>query len=371
MSTRTFRLHAPDYVFITAVIFLSIFGLIVLASASSELGKLKFDDTFFYLKHQIASGLSIGIIGFFAAYFIPIRHIRKAAIILLLGTIIALGLVFTPLGFSAGGATRWLSLGGITIQPAEILKLTFIIYLAAWLSHDMKKRNASIGGFVPFLILCAGIALLLIFQPTTSTVVIVLGASCIMYFAGGGRLAFILLAIAGGLVGLGILIASSPYRLQRVMTYLDPTADLMGSGFQRNQALIALGSGGVFGVGYGNSVSKFNYLPEPLSDSIFAVIGEELGFVGSLVLLSAFLMLILRMFSIAKQSPDRFEKLIVIGVVGVVSIQAFMHMGAMSGFLPLTGVPLPFVSYGGTALAILLTSMGLVAQISRHSVSTA
>lgn len=364
---RTSRLHAPDYVFITAVVFLAVFGLIALASASSELGKFKFDDTFFYLKHQVSSGLSIGIIGFLAAYFIPVQSMRKASIPLLLTTIILLGLVFTPIGFSAGGATRWLSIGGITIQPAEILKLTFIIYLAAWLSHDMKKRNASLEGFVPFLILCAGIALLLIFQPTTSTVVIVLGASCIMYFAGGGKVAFILLAFVTGLVGIGVLVASSPYRLQRVVTYLNPTEDLLGAGFQRNQALIALGSGGIFGVGYGNSVSKFNYLPEPLNDSIFAVIGEEFGFVGSVILLAAFLALILRMISIAKQSPDRFEQLVVIGISGVIGIQTFMHMGAMSGFLPLTGVPLPFVSYGGTALAILLTSMGVVAQISRRS----
>jgi cell division protein FtsW len=368
---RILRANVPDYVFITAVAFLTMFGLVALASASSELGKAKFDDTLFYIKHQLSSGLIIGIIGFCAAYVVPLAYFRKASIALLLGTVVALILVFTPLGFSAGGATRWLSIGGVTFQPAEILKFTFVIYLAAWLSGDLRKRSSSLEGFIPFLVLCGTVAALLIFQPTTSTVVIVLGAGMMMYFAGGGRVAFIAGAGALGIVALAVLIALSPYRLARVMTYINPTADLFGAGFQRNQALIALGSGGAFGVGYGNSVAKFNYLPEPLSDSIFAVIGEEFGFAGSLVLISMFLVLITRMFSIAKQTPDRFGKLVVIGVAGTVAIQAFMNMGALSGFLPLTGVPLPFVSYGGTALAIVLTSMGLVAQISRYSTANA
>lgn len=361
------RTHAPDYVLIVATFFLVLFGILVLSSASSEIGKARFDDTYFYLKRQALNGILAGIIGFLIAYKTPPHYLRKIAVPLLLVSIAGLALVFTSLGISAGGATRWISIGGFSLQPAEILKLTFIVYVAAWLSGDVRKRKNFIEGFVPFMILCGLVAFLLFLQPTTSTAFIILSASTAMYFVSGGKFSYVVFAGIVGLVAVSALIFMSPYRMTRIKSYLNPEGDPLGAGYQTNQVLIALGSGGISGVGYGNSISKFYYLPEPISDSIFAIIGEEFGFIGSLVVISAFLILVLRMLRISVRAPDIFSKLIVVGVVTIVGVQAFINMAAISGLIPLTGVPLPFISYGGTALAVLLTSMGVVANISRYA----
>ena len=359
--------HDPDYILIFTVFFLMLLGLVALSSASSEIGKSRFNDTYFYLKHQFVYGVLAGLLGFFIAYNFSLIHMRRLSVFLLLLTVVALVMVFTPLGFSSGGADRWLRVGGMTIQPSEILKLTFILYLATWLAADVRKRVNFIDGFIPFLFVCGMVAALLLLQPTTSTAVIILFAGLVMYFVSGGRLSFVGLAVLIGFMGLILVIYLTPYRLERGMSYFDPQRDMQGSGFQRNQALIALGSGGVFGVGYGDSISKFHYLPEPISDSIFAVIGEEFGFVGSVVIISVLLLLIFRAFRIAERAPDLFTKLLVTGIASMVAAQSFTNISAISGLLPLTGVPLPFISYGGTALAVLLTSMGIIANVSRYA----
>lgn len=369
MFLKTKKGHAPDYIFITSLFFLVVFGLIMLSSASSDLGKIKFNDTFYYLNHQIYYGLSLGIVGFLVGFFVYYKKWQQISIYLLIISIIGLVLVFTPLGMKAGGATRWINIGPVSVQPAELLKLTFIIYLAAWLNNSKSKRQSSFSeGLLPFLTVSAIVAGLVFLQPATTTIVILLGASLIVYFVSGAKLRYILGMMLIGLVVLGGLIVSTPYRFNRVMDYIkNDNSDVLNSGYQRNQALMSIGSGGITGIGYGKSTTKYKFLPEPIGDSIFAVIAEELGFVGSIFLISTFILVFTRGIFIAKNSRDDFGKLVAVGFISVIAIQTFINLGAISGLLPLTGVPLPFISYGGTALAIFLTMMGIVANISKYS----
>lgn len=363
------RGHNPDYIFILCVVLLTLFGLVMLSSASSDLGKAKFNDTFYYLKHQLLYGLSFGIVGFFAAGYFYYRKLGKLAVPLLILNIAALILVFTPLGFSHNDSTRWLDVGPFSVQPAEFLKLTFIVYLAAWLSSRKIDRQMSFtSGWLPFLVACGLVAFLVLKQPATTAVLIVLAAALIVYFISGARLSFIVGTVLLGALALALIISISPYRLERVKSFLNTeNVNIQAEGFHRNQALIAIGSGGLFGIGFGKSTMKFKFLPEPIGDSIFAVIAEEFGFIGALVLITVFIILITRGFFIAKKSQDQFAKLMAVGLTSVIGIQAFIHIAAISGLTPLTGVPLPFISYGGTALAVFLTMSGVIVNISRYT----
>ncbi len=368
--------HRPDYIFIFCVAILVVFGLVMLSSASSDLGKIKFNDTYYYLKHQLLYGLSLGVVGFLAGLFINYRVWRKLAPIILLASLGLLILVFTPLGFSHGGATRWIDIGPLSFQPSEFIKFTFIIYLAAWLSSKHGKgfgrQKNFISGYLPFLIISGVVAILMITQHSTGPVAIIMAAGLLVYFASGARLSFVFGTIFLGLLSFILLIYITPYRFTRVETYfktiLEPeTVNYQGQGFQVDQALMSIGSGGMFGVGFGESTNKFKYLPEPLSDSIFAVIAQELGFIGAVFLIGIFIALFIRGMNIAKNSPDQFAKLTVIGFSSIIAIQTFINIAAISGIIPLTGVPLPFISYGGTSLAVFLTMAGVIGNISKYT----
>jgi len=361
------RLGRPDYFILFCVGLLVVFGLVMLASASSHLGETKFGNSYFYLKHQILYGLSLGILGFLAAYAIPYSFYRKIALPLIIVSALTLFLVFTPLGFRAGGAERWVSLGPITFQPAEFLKLAFIIYLAAWLSGDKERVESFSRGYLPFLLVAGAISILLIKQPSTSVVAILMASALIVYFVSGAKLKYIFGTIVLGVAALAVLIYVTPYRFQRVVNFLHPQADQLGAGYHLNQALIAIGSGGLTGVGYGQSTTKINFLPEPIGDSIFAVIAEETGFIGASVLILLFMALVIRTFMLARKTTDKFGKLLLVGFGSLIALQAAMNIGAISGLLPLTGTPLPFISYGGTALAVFMTMGGIIVNISRYS----
>ncbi len=340
----------------------------MLSSASSDLGKIKFNDTYYYLKHQAELGLSLGIFGFLCGYFVYYRYYRKFALPLLLLSIAALGAVFTPLGIFAGGATRWVQIAGVAFQPSEILKITFILYLAAWSSNLKANRQDNFtAGYLPFLAISGVVAGLILFQRSTSAVAILMLTAVAMYFVSGARLSYILNTIFIGLVGFAIVIYATPYRFERVVGYFQGHMDVQGSGFQLNQALIAIGSGGVTGVGYGQSTIKYHTLPESIGDSIFAVIAEELGFIGALGLISAFFVVVLRGLVIAMRMRDSFGKLLMVGFVTVLSVQVFLHIGANVGLTPVTGVPLPFISYGGTSLAVFMTMLGMMLNISKYA----
>lgn len=364
--------HHPDYFFLGCVLILVIFGLVMLSSASSDKGKIRFNDTYYYLKHQIYYGLSFGVLGFLLASLLRYRYLQKWAFPLLILSIFVVALVFTPLGFSHTGAKRWLTVGPISLQPAEFLKFTLIVYLAAWLAPfaaggGARQKNFLVG-FIPFLIICGLVGALIIAQPSTTTFLIIMATSLIVYFVSGARLSYILGAILLGILAVGLVIVlTQDYRLSRITTFLSPETADQSRSFHLNQSLIAIGSGGLTGVGFGKSTTKFKFLPEPMGDSIFAVIAEELGFVGGAALTAIFLALILRGFTIAKSSRDQFAKLIVIGFISLIAIQTFVHIAAISGFIPLTGVPLPFISYGGTSLAVFLTMAGVIVNISRYT----
>lgn len=360
------RAGSPDYLIIFCIAFLVIFGLVMLASASSYLGQTKFGDSYYYLKHQLIYGFGIGLFGFIATSIIYYRRYEKLAIFMLIASIGLLTLVFTPLGLSSGGADRWIKIGPVNFQPSEILKITFIIYLAAWLGKNIERAKSFTSGFIPFLIVSAIIAGLLIKQPATSTVAILMVTGLVIYFISGARLSYILGAIITGALTLAMVIYITPYRFNRIITFLNPETDLQASGYHINQAKIAIGSGGLLGVGYGESTTKIRYLPEPIGDSIFAIIAEELGFIGAMSVILVFLTLIFRTFWLARKISDKFGQLILVGFGTLIALQTFVNIGAISGILPLTGTPLPFISFGGTALAVFMIIGGIIVNISKH-----
>ncbi|MBI4991885.1 MAG: cell division protein FtsW [Candidatus Harrisonbacteria bacterium] len=359
--------HAPDYVIPICTFFLVIFGLIMLASASSDLGQAKFGYSYFYLKHQIIFGLSLGIAGIWFGSKFYYKHYQGVAPFLLLISIAMLLLVFTKLGVTSGGAARWLNLGPLTFQPSELLKITFIVYIAAWLSGKAYRQKSFWGGFVPFLIISGLVALLLILQPSTSVAAILIMTALIIYFTSGAKFSYIISTIILGILALLVISYLTPYRWERIKSFLDPSQNTQTSSYQLNQSLIAIGSGGLWGVGFGKSTTKLRYLPQPIEDSIFAIIAEELGFIGSILLILTFVVLAVRIFLLSKKIPDDFGKLLLIGFGSLIAIQTFIHIGAISGILPLTGVPLPYISYGGTALAIFMTISGIIINISKYT----
>ena len=274
--------------------------------------------------------------------------------------------VFIPnLGWSHGGAKRWLQLGPVSFQPVEILKFSFVIYFAAWLSWAKNRVQDLRFGILPFGVMLAIIALILFKQPDTKSFLLIATTGICMLFISGVPVKYILGVTVGGLFVLGSLIFFTPYLQERVKTFINPGIDPRGSSYQIQQSLIALGSGGIFGRGFGQSIQKFSYLPEPQGDSIFAVVGEELGFVGAVGTIFLYLLFALRGFRIANNSPDLFSRLLVSGIVILIIVQSFMHIASITGVFPLTGVPLPFMSHGGTSLMIYLTAMGIVLQISK------
>lgn len=339
----------------------------MLASASSNLGKIQFNDTYYYLKHQIFYGLSIGAVGFFLGTKIYYGFYRKIAIPLLLLAIVFLFLIFTPLGFKAGGAERWLKIGPISFQPAELLKIPFIIYLAAWLSNSGERQKSVFKGFLPFLIILGSILFLLLKQPATSTSALLLAVALIVYFVSGARLSYIISAFLAGILLLSLVIYLTPYRWTRVISFLNPETDVRSTGYHINQTKMAIGLGGWTGVGYGQSTTKVRSLPEPIGDSIFAIIAEELGFIGAMSLIATFFLLVFRLLILAARAHDHFAQLLLVGFASLIALQAFTNIGAISGIIPLTGMPLPFISYGGTALAVFMTIAGIAVNVSRYN----
>ena len=346
---------------------LLVFGLAMLASASSDLGKQLFNNSYYYLEHQLVFGLGIGIVGFLVGYFVPYYKFKNVAFVLLLISMAALIMVFTPLGTAASGSTRWLRFGPLSFQPAELMKLTYVLYLAAWLSNSKKRTTDFQTGLLPFAIISGIIAVLLVMQPATSTVAILIGTGLIVYFVSGAPVKYILGIIGVAVAAVVLLIFITPYRMARITGFLHPTQNLQGQNYQVNQSLIAIGSGGLWGVGYGQSATKDSYLPTPIDDSIFAVVAEELGFIGAGCLVALFAIVTFRMFWLAKHAGDPFGRLILIGFGTVIALQAFVNMASISGIIPLTGVPLPFVSYGGTALAVFITMSGVALNVTRYN----
>ncbi len=348
------------------VCLLVIAGFFIFSSAS--LGLLARDGARF--SSVAFSQFSFGIIGGGAAMLlmsnVHYRHWRKYAIYFFIITLILTALVFVPgIGFSFGGATRWLSIGGFTVQPAELLKIGYIVYLATWLSGIYKNINNYKLGLLPFTAITGVVGLIMLLQPDTDTFFIMAVAGLAMYLVAGGGMRDVAIMGVGALVLILILIFSRPYIMDRFMTFFDPSLDPQGASYQIQQSLIAIGSGGTFGRGYGQSIQKFEYLPEPIGDSVFAVYAEEFGFIGSIMLIGLLTAFTLRGYHIAARSKDLFGMLLVVGFVTLIIMQAFLNIAAMVALAPLSGLPLPFISHGGTALLVLLTMIGIILNVSK------
>lgn len=377
MSTlQNKRMHAPDYFFISVFSILVIAGLFILYSASMSLGISTFNEPAYYLLHQLLYGVLPGIVGFLIFFrWVPYRSLKKIALPVLVVALTLALLVFVPhIGLKLQGAARWIRIGSLfSFQPSEILKLALILYFAAWIDgRGVEERKNFWQSTLLFLILLGIGGGVLFLQNDMGTAIVTTVTLFAMYLLSGAPwkhvgAVFLLLLCFGGL-----FIASDSYRINRIKTYFthsNSTQSNQTTDYQIHQALIAIGSGGVFGVGFGQSRQKFSYLPEPMGDSIFAVVGEELGFVGVVGILTLLLLFLWSGIRIAQRAPDFFGRFLVLGVLFLIAAQFMLNVAAISGLVPLTGVPLPFISYGGTFLAILMTACGIVAQISRYGSS--
>ena len=369
------KTRSPDYPLVLILSLLIILSAIILSSVSAVFSQEKYGYPTYFLSHQITYGLAIGLFLGFLAYKIPLSIFRKAAFILFIINLILLGLVFMPkFGFASGGALRWIGVGTMSFQPAEFLKITFILYLAAWLSSltelsssrqkKGKKHNIILGAF---LVIMGILSFFLILQPNVGTLGILFAIALLMYFAAGNPFWHIIFMVFTGLAMILALIRIKPYILSRFLVFLNPEMDPLGIGYQLKQSLIAVGSGGIFGLGLGFSRQKFGFVPQSIGDSIFAIFAEEAGFIGASILVILFLAFAWRGLVIAKKSPEKFSQLVALGITSWIAVQAFLNIGVTIGILPLTGVPLPFVSYGGSHLITELIGIGILLNISKHT----
>lgn len=366
-----FVMKAIDRPFLIITFLLLAGGLIILSSASIVVSQRNLGTFYGYTLRHALYGLVVGGAAFYFLQNIHYRLWKKFAFPVLLLAFILMGLVFLPaLGFSAKGATRWLNFRYFTVQPAEFMKLSLIIYLAGWLDarkHDMKKSSRV---FIPFAVIMGAVGVFLVLQPDIGTLLITAGSAALLYFFGGGKvhqLVALALLVLLLLVTIAQIFPQYGYLLARLNSFRNPHEDPQGAGYQVRQSAIAIGSGGFGGVGFGQSRQKYSYLPEPMNDSVFAIFVEETGFLGASLLVFLFCAFLWRGFMIARRAPDFFGRLLSIGIVSGITLQAFINMGAITGLLPLTGVPLPFISYGGTALVMALAGAGIVGNVSKYA----
>jgi cell division protein FtsW len=365
-TIEAMSLKKVDKPFLLSVVILVVVGFFIFTSAA--LGLLARQGATFssVAFNQLFFGLFLGSIACFVASRIDFKFWRKHSLALYIASFALCLLVFIPhIGFASGGARRWVNVGAFTFQPAEIYKIGFVIYFAAWLSGVKNKIGEFRYGLIPFCILVLLSAGLILAQPDTDTFFIIFFAGLAMYITAGCRWKDLLILAILGVIGFGILYATKPYIRARVDTFIHPTHNALTSGYQFQQSQIAIGSGKIFGRGFGQSVQKFNFLPEPIGDSIFAVAAEEFGFVGSVAIIFLYLFFAFRSLKIALRVPDSFGRLVIVGIVILIISESFVNIAAMLGILPLSGTPLLFISHGGTALLFTLAEVGIILNISR------
>lgn len=357
-----------DTVLLWLIGILIVFGITMIASAGTVYADIRYGDAYFFLKRQLV-GVVLGLMALFVFSHIDYARLKRLAAPGFLLSIVLLVILLIPgVGTNVYGATRWLNLGPASFQPSEMAKLCMILYLAAWLSGRGVKNIARFSeGLLPFVSVMGLLIVLLLAQPDMGTLISMIAVSGIMFFVAGGNLKHIFASAGiGGLIFF-LLVKSSEYRWNRLMVFLNPESDPQGTGYHIQQALIAIGSGGIFGLGLGNSHQKFNYLPEPAGDSIFAIIGEELGLIGACILVLIFVIFALRGYRLASRIPDDFGRLLAVGLTSWIVFQALINISAITGLIPLTGIPLPFISYGGSSLLFSLAGMGILLNVSRHA----
>jgi cell division protein FtsW len=344
---------------LVGVLLLLGFGLVMLYSASSATAFRDFGDRWYYVKYQVVWMIA-GFTGLFLLQAIDYHLLLRYALLILSLIVVLLVLVLIPgIGVKLLGARRWINIAGFSLQPSEAIKLSLVLYLTA----RFKKSPV----LVPLLAVLGILGLLLILQPDMGTTIVVILTGLVMYFLAGASLLNLAMIVPGLAILSVLAIIISPYRRERLLTFFNHQSDPLGSAYQIRQAVLAIGSGGLFGLGLGQSRQKFSFLPEVTTDSIFAIVAEELGFAGSLFLLGLFVWLLVRGVSIALKAPDREGMLLASGITMLIFIQVIVNLGAITALLPLTGVPLPFISSGGSSLIMTLLGIGILLNISRQS----
>ncbi len=358
---------SPDLILIFAIISILIIGLVMVYSSSAIWADYKFGDAFYFAKRQSLFAV-VGVIAMYLIsrvdYMVWKQYAKPIIIICFLLLIVVL---IPGIGTLRNGSRSWIGVGAFSIQPSEFMKLAMILFLAKYLEKHQKNITSFTKGLVPTLgmtILAFGLIML---QPDLGTGTVMFGTAVVIILIAGARMTHFAGLGLLGLVGFVGLVASAPYRLERITSYLDPWKDPLGSGFQIIQSLYAIGPGGLFGLGLGQSRQKFFYLPEPQTDFIFAILSEELGYIGGTIILILFFILLWRGIKIALGAPDLFGSLLAAGVISMIAIQVMINVSVVTGLIPVTGITLPFLSYGGSSLTLTLMAVGILLNISRHA----
>lgn len=361
LHTSLHKRHGDTVLFIL-IFFLVCIGLVMVYDSSVAIALRDFKDPYRFLREQ-GKWVVLGLLSFGVLSWVSYTVWQKIAVPMMIATFVLLLAVFIPgLGVNALGSNRWLNLGFVVLQPAEIAKFTLSMYLSVWLTTREKGRLPA------FLLLVSALVGLVVLEPDLGTGSILFGIALVLYFLSGAAIGqFLLLIPIAGII-FGMLALTSPYRLKRVMTFLNPESDPLGSSYQIRQAIISLGSGGVFGVGLGRSRQKYEYLPEANTDSIFAILGEEMGFIGAIMVIGLYAALLSRIFRIGKHASDEKAQLFVYAIGSWIGLQTMINIASMVALFPLTGVPLPLISYGGSNLVITLGALGIVHNISKDHV---
>ncbi|HOS87919.1 MAG TPA: putative peptidoglycan glycosyltransferase FtsW [Candidatus Pacearchaeota archaeon] len=360
MANRQFH-KQPNFTLLISICLFIIIGVLAITAASAPLALKSGKSPIHYLFNQLIKGIIPGLFLGIIAYFIPLNFYKKYSFLIFIFAFLLMFAVFIPgLSVNEGGATRWIDLKIFTFQPSELLKLATILYLAAILSSRRPVQKK----LFPFIMVLILVAIALYCQSNLSTLVIIAGIACLIFFSADTPLRYNFAIWIAGILLIGAMIYFEPYRLERFLTFLNPSQDTLGAGYHINQSLIAIGSGGLLGQGLGSSAQKLNTLPEATSDSIFAIFAKETGFIGCFFLLAAFILFTITAFTIAKKSADSFNKLVAIGIGSWITIQALVNISAMTGLLPLSGTPLPFITAGGTHTIFELISCGILLKIS-------
>lgn len=356
-----------DYILLTIILLMLAFGTIMITSASGYTALRESGDPYAYLKKQIMF-LVIGGIAMFVLSFLNFNIYKKFAIpILIVAFILMLAVMLPGLGYASKGARRWINLGFTTFQPSELMKYAVVIFFAAYLTRKSVNPQKFFKTIWPLVAILGGVGVLMYIQPHLSgLIVIAVGGILVIFLSGIKLLPF---AIGGGVAAAGAVVMAfaEPYRVARMFTFLAPFQDKQGDAWQISNALYGIGSGGLTGVGLGRSVMKFLYIPEPHNDFIMAIIAEELGFIGVLFVFALFTFFIIRGCRIALKAPTKFSALVAAGVTGIIAFQAIVNLGVVSASLPVTGMPLPFFSYGGSSLVVLMGAVGILLNISRYT----
>lgn len=360
------RPKSLDFILFFTVIALLSFGVIMVYSSSAVSAYVNFNDSYYFFKRQII-WVTLGIIAMLFTLNIDYHVWRKLAMPILIVTLVLLVLVLIPgLGKVVNGARRWLGFGSLYLQPSEIAKLSMVLFCSASLARHQEKITSFVKGLVPQLIILLLVFGLILKEPDLGTALAIGGTIFVLLFTAGAKLSHLASLGCIGIVGIIAAIILEPYRLKRLLAFSNPWADPLDTGYHIIQSLYALGSGGLFGVGLGRSREKFLYLPEPHTDFIFAILGEELGFIGTITVILLFFLFAWRGFKVAIAAPDIYGSILAAGLTTMIVLQALMNVAVVTASMPVTGIPLPFISFGGSALIFTLAGVGILLNISRY-----